>query len=332
MENGKRLDVIQVMRFFCAVCIFVYHSELVGNHGYFGVEMFCIISGFLMMYTTQTKEARKFFMRKRIFRIVPLYWLLTIFTYCIIWQLPQLSVRSEAKPEYLIKSLFFIPFENGFGFTDPILSVGWTLNYEMLFYIVFFVAIHISHKYRGAIACGIIVALVLVGYGMHPSDAVLKFYTDSFLLEFAFGIAVYYMVKAVDRGVMNIGRYKALLSGIALFFLLWLLVNPLSDSQIPRCVRIGVPAMVFVIVILLLYRERTFSKRFVELGNLSFSFYLIEYFASAGCRILVERFGTPLQLCILMVIFVITVLCSYVTYWVVELRFTNWLKGHFCVR
>lgn len=86
-----------------------------------------------MMLSTEKENAKNHFLRKRLFRVQPLYRLLTIITYAIICIAPQLFVMSEAKLEYLIKSMFFIPFVNSRGYDTLILSVGWTLNYEMFF-------------------------------------------------------------------------------------------------------------------------------------------------------------------------------------------------------
>lgn len=149
MKNGKQIEIIQIMRLFGAFLIVIFHANLIGNHGYFGVDVFSVISGYIIMYSTEKPSARENFLLKRLIRIVPLYWLMTALNYAIISVLPQLSIMSEAKPEYLIKSMLFIPFVNGKGYNTPILGLGWTLNYEVMFYAVFFLAIHISHRWRG---------------------------------------------------------------------------------------------------------------------------------------------------------------------------------------
>lgn len=167
MEETEKIEIIQIIRFLGAFCIILYHSHLIGEHGYFGVEIFSIISGYIMIYSTRKEKSKRHFLLKRFIRILPLYWLMTCFMYVIICVYPELSIMSEAKPEYLIKSMLFLPFQNSKNYDVPILGVGWTLNYEVFFYLIFFVAICFSHLYRGMIACIIIVFLTLVGYIMN---------------------------------------------------------------------------------------------------------------------------------------------------------------------
>lgn len=159
----ERIEIIQIIRFLGAVCIVLYHSGLVGEHGYFGVEIFSIISGYIIVYSTRQTEDRKNFLLKRFIRIVPLYWLMTLFMYAIICLYPALSIMSEAKPEYLIKSMLFLPFQNSRGYNVPILGVGWTLNYEVLFYLIFFAAICLNHSHRSIIAGAMITFLTIIG-------------------------------------------------------------------------------------------------------------------------------------------------------------------------
>ena len=105
-----KIQVIQMLRLIAALGVFIYHTGVVGEKGFFGVELFFIISGFIMMYST--KDKKKWFLTKRIIRIWPLYVLSTLVMYVAISLYPSLSVMSEKNPEYLLKSLLFIPFKN----------------------------------------------------------------------------------------------------------------------------------------------------------------------------------------------------------------------------
>ena len=94
-----------------------------------GVDIFFVISGYVMAHTTQNlpsgQDSASRFIRKRIARIVPLYWL------AILW------VTRRTPPDLnLLRDFFFIPHYNAQYPTliNPILVQGWTLNYEMLFY------------------------------------------------------------------------------------------------------------------------------------------------------------------------------------------------------
>ena len=151
----KRYEIIDALRFFAA--FYVVISHLIGaftKHESFiylflGIDIFFIISGFVMMVSTQI-SSRHFFI-KRIIRICPLYWGLTLVTFTIALIVPYLFENTTANFEHLFKSLFFIPFDkNGLGYF-PILYVGWTLNYEMFFYLLFAIALIFHSEFRGII-------------------------------------------------------------------------------------------------------------------------------------------------------------------------------------
>ena len=106
------------------------------NKGAFGVDLFFIISGFIMYITLSRKNytAREFIIH-RLLRIVPAYWVYT----CIILILSKIFIDEFSSTSWNYKSLglslMFIPNENpsGLGWY-PLLTVGWTLNFEIFFY------------------------------------------------------------------------------------------------------------------------------------------------------------------------------------------------------
>lgn len=318
----ERIEIIQIIRFLGAFCIILYHSNLVGEHGYFGVEIFSIISGYIIVYSTREKEDKIHFLFKRLIRILPLYWIMTLFTYIIICVYPGLSIMSEAKPEYLIKSMLFFPFQNSKGYNVPILGVGWTLNYEVFFYLIFFVAICINHSYRGIITCVAIVCLIAIGKAW---GGYLKYYTNSFLLEFAFGILAFYIVKYLQKWVRgNYSRIVCLI--LAIVSLVWMFFDLTRYSALPRCVRIGIPALVFFCAVLLWGKTMQFNKFFLECGNMSFSIYLVEYFTTAIYKIIVKNQPIVTKVMAFFVMMLITLSISYVPYRVIEVKFTGWVK------
>jgi exopolysaccharide production protein ExoZ len=167
-----------------------YVAESLGRHG---VEIFFLISGFIMIVTShedfKKPHAATGFLWRRIIRIVPLYWLMTALVMAqILWQHHALSL-SEA-----IKSLTFIPYENDAGSFQPLLRRGWTLNYEMFFYALFAVAL--TQRPRIGIA-GLMILLVLLtvagqmglaGQCASAPCGLLGFYMQPIMLYFAGGM------------------------------------------------------------------------------------------------------------------------------------------------
>ena len=134
MEDGlqNKITNIQVLRFIAAFSVMMVHLPLIG-FGIWGVDIFFVISGFIMMYVTE-KNHKNFFL-KRLIRIIPIYWILTFGVFSVAILKPDLLNNTTADYEHLLKSLFFIPFNKNETGHFPILFLGWTLNYEMIFYL-----------------------------------------------------------------------------------------------------------------------------------------------------------------------------------------------------
>jgi exopolysaccharide production protein ExoZ len=156
---------VQVLRFAAAMLVVVMHiTQAISIHitgtgpshywgaGSAGVDIFFVISGFVMAMSTSSLPAAGparlpqlsaawVFMRRRLLRIAPLYWFYTLLKVALLLAMPALAARSSVEPGHLAASLFFIPAMSPWGLVQPTLPVGWTLNFEMLFYAVFAAAI-----------------------------------------------------------------------------------------------------------------------------------------------------------------------------------------------
>ena len=146
---GSRFTGIQVLRGIAILCILLKHVRFIGR-GEFGVDIFFCISGFAMMLSTHGGWSH--YWKKRLTRILPLYSVMTLGTFLLLVLFPGMFENTTARWDQLIYSLFYIPFHMADGTVAPILRVGWTINLIMYFYLVFYVALRISHRFRGLIA------------------------------------------------------------------------------------------------------------------------------------------------------------------------------------
>ena len=151
-------DSIQALRGLAALFVVFQHIRFL-NFGAFGVDIFFCISGFMIMFTTE--KSTKYFLRKRLIRILPLYYLMTLVTYLSLLLFPSMFQQTRHNLSHLVKSLLFVPFDIGGGIIQPLVRIGWTINCEMLFYLLFFIAFHISMKYRGLICSAFLTVLFL---------------------------------------------------------------------------------------------------------------------------------------------------------------------------
>jgi exopolysaccharide production protein ExoZ len=194
------LNNVQGLRAFAAWIVILVHLSLFNtvllesafDFGHYGVDVFFVISGFVMVYTTSRKmlTPSQFFLN-RVVRIVPLYWSMTIAVFFVAVIAPYFLKSTSDSLIELIKSLFFVPYLKSNGKIHPVLFPGWTLNYEMFFYAVFSLSLFISSRLKQILFVVIVLlALVVAGQIVEPTGTFGTFYTSPLLLEFGAGMLV----------------------------------------------------------------------------------------------------------------------------------------------
>lgn len=274
---NRRFDSIQFLRAVAAISVIFNHMAFAGK-GAFGVDIFFCISGFVMMYVTETDT--KYFFAKRIIRIAPLYYFMTIVTFAGILIMPQLFDKTTADPVMLLKSIFFIPYSIG-NAVQPIVRVGWTLNYEMFFYLIIWISIRISKKYRALTASLIIMILVACGRFFYMEYTVLQFWTDSVMIEFIYGMLAYEIHKHASKYYrdMNISvRLPLFLLAVCAYALLWIVDYDPGFFDNHRFIIYGIPAFVIFNLVFIAAYGIKLPRVCVWLGDISYSMYLIHYF------------------------------------------------------
>jgi peptidoglycan/LPS O-acetylase OafA/YrhL len=115
------------------------------ENGAAGVDIFFIISGFVMVISSRRFVDRAgtwlIFLRHRAVRIVPLYWLLTTVKIIAVAILGGVVLRTGLGFNFVTGSYLFLPVTDSAGHFRPVLPVGWTLTYEFLFYLLFAAAL-----------------------------------------------------------------------------------------------------------------------------------------------------------------------------------------------
>lgn len=279
---------IQALRALAAfLVVFVHLDDLLktlgaGAFGNGGVDLFFVISGFIMVHTTrQAPPTPATFMTHRVIRVVPLYWMITLAVFGLALFAPSLMGATQADPMQLLKSLLFVPFLKANGLVQPVLFVGWTLNYEMFFYALFALGLFLKDARKGLwLTIGLILALVAVGAAFEPQGVLAQFYTSSLMLEFVFGMA---LAMAFDRLPVRGGLMARYVVAAVLALALAVLISPPAFAEtLPRAVFAGAPAMVIVLAALLLERWgwRAENGVLTLLGSASYALYLSHPFVT----------------------------------------------------
>ncbi|MCW6511435.1 acyltransferase family protein [Lichenifustis flavocetrariae] len=198
--SHERLAGIQYARAFAALAVMLSHavgdvashggSDLTAffNIGAAGVDLFFIISGFVMVHSSAhlfgQPGSRRVFLGRRLLRVVPLYWLATT------GYLLLLMARGNwhgLDASGLAASLVFWPVRNQMGSMLPTYGIGWTLNYEMFFYVCFAVALGFRLQRGLWLIVASLCAFVLCGRLIDLPGA-LRFWAHPVLLDFIFGL------------------------------------------------------------------------------------------------------------------------------------------------
>lgn len=217
---------IQVLRAIAAWLVVFYHEydllfirqfQHYPQSGYFGVDVFFVISGFIMVYSLAHRDsgAREFFLR-RVIRIVPAYWFYTLLMVFFSGLYVEEFSYTKWDLSTLWASLLFFVTNNPSGIGHfPLLTVGWTLSFEMFFYVLLSLCIFAFGKYR-YIAC----ALILVILPFVWDDYQHYRLSTKLLYEFVLGMAIcfgYMRIKNIRPMFLYISGIVLLL--MAVFFL-----------------------------------------------------------------------------------------------------------------
>ena len=269
-------------------------------YGETGVDIFFVLSGFVMWLTTSGRAMSPIdFARRRIRRIVPLYWLATLFSAVVALVAPSLLKSTVFDLPHLIASLFFLPWANAAdpGTITPVVVPGWTLNYEMFFYLVFALLLPLS-EVRRIPAMFAVFAVILVACRLLPETTATRFYGEPIMLEFLAGVVLgwLYGQKAL---LQNRWAWAALAIGFAFLFVNEALMQPES-----RFYAWGIPAVFIVYGAVSIDFSRLPVLGWLNyLGDCSYAIYITHAFTLAFLRVAADRL--PIGILLQPVLFIV---------------------------
>ena len=246
------------------------------------MDLFFVISGFVMVWASWEQFGRVQsvgpFVWRRLLRIVPLYWLLTAATVAVALAAPgAVSDGLRDGWGYVTASFAFVPWRRMDGFVQPVLRLGWTLEYEMAFYAL--VACVLPLPRRVALPALTAALLLLAAAGQIGfASTPLAFWTDPIVLEFGLGLAVAVVAK---RGWHAGGAWQTL-------FVASVVAAAQLPEGVPRALVRGVPAALLVACALSWSRV---PRWLLLLGDASYALYLVHPFPMRAIRVAFGRFG-----------------------------------------
>jgi peptidoglycan/LPS O-acetylase OafA/YrhL len=289
--GGATLRSLQALRALAALLVVALHAlatlraagrqsalaDAIGPYGHVGVDIFFVLSGLLMVATTAHAApglaSAGAFLRARLRRIVPLYWLLTSAKVALLVLVPGMLLGARpADAWHILASYLFLPAYGPDGQAVPVLYQGWTLHYEMFFYAAFAALLCITR--RRLVAALSLAFLALAALAPYASGLVGHFYTDSLLLEFLFGC---WLGALYVRGWTLPAPAALVSAGLALALVLW------QGAGLPRGLQLGMPAALLVAACLSLERRGAWPRMAVleRIGDSSYALYLSHIFVQS---------------------------------------------------
>ena len=221
------------------------------------------------------------FLVNRLTRIAPPYALLTMFVYLVATYVPNAFPNMRTSLSHAVLSMLFIPHTDKFGTAFPQIAPGWTLNYEVFFYLVFAICLWATVRVRIWICTGALGVLALIGAMTDSSFAAINTYTSPLLLEFVAGLwlGVAWNKNRLPPAVWG---WASVVAGLAM-----LAAWELRDGTQPADLRPlvwGLPSALIVGGLLTIERRvgMPHSSLALLLGDASFSIYLVNVFIVAA--------------------------------------------------
>lgn len=338
----KKLQSIQILRAVAAFLVLFGHiaAEAEERFGYqfpvlafpwpIGVNLFFVISGFIMYHSSFDQfgkdKAIITFVKNRILRIVPLYYIFTSAMVIVVIFFSGTLGRTQLDYAQIVSSYLFFPYESYDGKITPVLSLGWTLNYEMFFYLIFGGSLYWTRKKAVIFTASTIIALVIVGHLLSPQIAAIRFWTSSIMIDFLVGIGIAAYSRNKKPKTSNFPMLLMLmLSAIAL-------ATWAYDANASRYLERTVPsAMIVLAFVIYLSKaaEDSIPSWATAFGDSSYSLYLSHRFPLRLLTILWGAMGfgnKDLGFLYILVTLIICLAVGHLVFLHIEVPTTKFLK------
>lgn len=346
LNKGRRLEGVQLLRGAAALGVVLTHvvtRAILYQHDAFresffrlkdgdqwkggdiGVDIFFVISGFIIMivHRNDLGKPRAYidFLAKRIKRVVPLYWTLTTVAVILFILAPQIAANSKTGINvfWVLCSYLFIPTSLSGQNNSPVVGVGWTLDYEMLFYAVFAILMRFNRRVFVVSITVIFSTMVLVGSIIQPENLYARFLSDWLLMDFVGGVWIAYLMLNAGRVSTSISVWIILLS-VSIIILTFSISVPEVGPM--RLVFWGLPSILLVQgMINFRIQDGVFRNIVLTLGSASYSIYLSQVFTIPlwTSVVLKTKISSSIDMQIVM-IFVMTSVSGVIVWYFVERR------------
>jgi peptidoglycan/LPS O-acetylase OafA/YrhL len=281
----KNLQGLQFLRFIAIISVIFAHLPTVQSNtnlaflvgGGIGVDIFFIISGYIMMHITNDNTKPLNFFTKRFLRIAPLNIFFTLIIFLISYLIiifPTISnpdviyhfSSNKLDVIYFFKSIFFVHF-----FNPPINSIAWSLQNEFLFYTLFTIALFLKINRIVFFIIYSILIILINKFNYNLDNELLKYLFHPIMLEFVLGIFLY---KLHSINLLKPTETSLLILIMLIIFFFFGRYDFYTTGVFHRVLTFGMISFNFVYIFLIFENKIKFMKTFIFLGDASYSLYL----------------------------------------------------------
>lgn len=285
---------IQHLRGLAALSVVLFHacqwSQINFASGQAGVDVFFVISGFVMWTATAGQAIRPLdFLKRRFIRVAPLYWLITLALTVAVLIVPARFSDMKPEPGHVLLSLAFVQHMNPVGLPFPLLPPGWTLNYEAVFYLVFAVLLLLPESRR---LFGLTFSLLVLGFAGFAWPPAYQMLLNPLFLEFLVGVWLARLVQLKMLPGRTVGL-TMLISGLGLFVMIQLAD---TDWDLWRPMVWGTPAAMVVAGAVSVEADGGWMRipGLKTLGDASYSIYLVHTLTIGALAMTMGAWNPPL--------------------------------------
>jgi peptidoglycan/LPS O-acetylase OafA/YrhL len=295
-QKKDELYGIQMLRALAALAVVTHHSleqsnaaagrfspDWLTTFGAAGVDVFFVISGFIMLYVSfpagDPPITSRSFLFGRTTRIFPLYWLCCLGI--IVISMAGFLQHHHWTGNDLVKSFFLFPSEN------PVVHVSWTLVYEMYFYFIFAAVLMFRSANLAALGAAAVIFGVWFGNGLVPLKSIRGFLADPIPMEFCMGLllALAFSVWKLRTKPWPISISVSLI-GLGFLLAASYFLGDGNTSGLGGARRVlawGLPATLVVAAFLQVRPpQNRLGRALVLVGDASYSLYLTHVFVMLG--------------------------------------------------
>lgn len=296
MTTHSRLAELDALRGIAAMAVVLFHyftkfDELFGHNippvfslpwgsysgvdlfslGHYGVNLFFMISGFVIFMTLERTKQPMDFVVSRFSRLFPAYWAAVVLTFSIV-----LVLGLPGKEVNLVQALANLSMVHSFFNVPHVDGVYWTLEVELLFYAWAFLAYHLGWLHRvhvlllAAMALHLVYFIAAEFFGVNLPWIASRYLILKFIAWFALGVMVYRLTRrTANQNQLNSQTQTADLGVIACAIALLACVHSLW---------IGLLALAFTTVLWGAASGRLpwlGNRLLLGLGTISYTLYLV---------------------------------------------------------